>query len=93
MMFLVMSNMHINIYCSFQGCDTESCPEPVCNGDTTQISQSPDVVHVQNEKQTNKVIVHSIAYLRNIGDVSWDFDFMIQSRIGHKHWQTKAPWT
>ena len=84
--------MHINIDCSFQGCDTESCPEPVCNGDTAQISQSPDVVHVQNEKQANKVILQSIAYLRSIGDVSSDLYFIIQSKIGQKYWLTKSPW-
>ena len=84
--------MHISIDCSFQGCYTESCPKPVYNEDTAQVSQSPDVVHVQNEKQTNKVILQSIAYLRNIGDVSSDFDLIIQSQIGHKHWLTKAPW-
>ena len=45
--------MHIHSDNSFQGCDTEACPELECNGDRAQVSQSPDVVGMQNEKQPN----------------------------------------
>ena len=45
--------MHIHTDNSFQGCDTESRPELVCNGDRAQVSKSPDVVGMQNENQPN----------------------------------------